>query len=260
MATSFMDGSFLECPPRSPWAARRAETTVPPGCFASRSCVVRPPIQAPTDATSAHHESAGCASRSRRTTIYAARGRRSYHGGRDLGGRGRSAFPPPVAPQLRHEPRAPGRGHPCRPAPDGPFQHRGDHEIRASVRRRPPCRHRPGVPGELSPSTPLSPHLGVDAEVDVTQRLVRTDRSRRSERNSRRYVATSARLGLAQMRYSAQSAQAPLRRDHLMCRQQPRVLAHSMSRSRPSRGLQVERTLPSAMLNPSSILSLLPSA
>ena len=149
MATSFMDGSFLECPPRSPWAARRAETTVPPGCFASRSCVVRPPIQAPTDATSAHHESAGCASRSRRTTIYAARGRRSYHGGRDLGGRGRSAFPPPVAPQLRHEPRAPGRGHPCRPAPDGPFQHRDDHQVPASLGRGSPRSRRPSLPRRL---------------------------------------------------------------------------------------------------------------
>jgi hypothetical protein len=28
---------------------------------------------------------------------------------------------------LCHEPRAPGRGHPRRPAPDGPFQHR-DHK------------------------------------------------------------------------------------------------------------------------------------
>jgi hypothetical protein len=67
-------------------------------------------------------------------------------------------------------------------------------------------------------------------------------------------------LGLAQMRYSVQSAQTSLGRDHLICRQQPRVLAHSMSRSRPSRGLQVERTLPSAMLNASSTLSRLPSA
>ena len=70
-------------------------------------------------------------------------------GGRDLGGRGRSAFSSPLASQLCHEPRASGRGHPRRPAPDGPLEHRDDHEVPAPVGRRSPRRHRPGVSREL---------------------------------------------------------------------------------------------------------------
>jgi|GEM_PF-2622136 len=72
--------------------------------------------------------------------------------GRDLGWRGRSALCSPVASQLRHEPH-PGRGHPRRSAPDGPFQHRDNHEIPASLRRRPSRPRRPGVPRRLSLAT-----------------------------------------------------------------------------------------------------------
>jgi hypothetical protein len=52
----------------------------------------------------------------------------------DFGGGGRSALPPPMPSQLCHQPRAPGRGRPRRPAPDGSLQHR-DYEAGIRVSR-----------------------------------------------------------------------------------------------------------------------------
>ena len=78
--------------------------------------------------------------------------------GRDLGGSGRSALCSPAASHLCHEPRAPGRGHPRRPATDGPLQHRDHKPVLASLGRGPPRRRRPGVPGKLSSATG-EPHL-----------------------------------------------------------------------------------------------------
>ena len=69
--------------------------------------------------------------------------------GRDFGGRGRSALCSPVASQLCHEPRAPGRGHPRRPATDGPFQHRDHQPVLASLGCGPHRGHRPGFSGKL---------------------------------------------------------------------------------------------------------------
>src|ERR1039457_1222641 len=69
--------------------------------------------------------------------------------GQDLGGSGRSALCSPVASQLCHEPRAPGRGHSRRPATDGPLQHRDHKPVLASLGRGPPRGRRPGLPGRL---------------------------------------------------------------------------------------------------------------
>jgi len=74
---------------------------------------------------------------------------RSGGRGRDFGGRDRSALPSPVASHLCHEPHPPGRGHPHRAAPDGPFQHRDYLALPAPVGRRSHRCHRSGVPRKL---------------------------------------------------------------------------------------------------------------
>jgi len=52
--------------------------------------------------------------------------------------------PPLLASYLCNLPRSPARGHPRRPAPDGPLQHRDDLEVPAPLKRRPPRRRRLG--------------------------------------------------------------------------------------------------------------------
>ena len=65
------------------------------------------------------------------------------------------------------EPAAPGGGHPRRPAPPRPLQHRHDHALPAPLRRRPGRRRGQGVPRRVGLLP--QPHLGVGVE----QRLER---------------------------------------------------------------------------------------